>query len=88
MKTWTRFVLPGAAALAAVSIGLLVGGALAFPAVMTVGIAGAASVGAGALVLQSLTRRASRAAMLEGRRREVTSEDVLRHVTVGDARRI
>jgi hypothetical protein len=88
MRTWTRFVVPGAAALAAGALALVLGGALDFPAVMTIGVSGAASIGAGALSLQSCTRRASRLAMLERRRRELTSEDVLRHVIVGDARRI
>lgn len=88
MENWTRFVIPSAASIATGTIVMLFGGALEFPAIMTVSISGVASVGAGALVLQSQTRRAYHLAILERRRRELTAEEVLRHVVVGDARRI
>lgn len=88
MDNWTRFAIPCVAAIVAGTIVLLLGGALDVPTIMTVSVAAAASVGTGALVLQSRTRRTYHLAMLERRRRELTSEDVLRHVIVGDARRI
>lgn len=87
MEQWTRFVIPSAAAIAAGTVILVLGGVVEFPVIVTVSISAAASVGAGALRLQSQSRRAYRLA-LERRRHEMTSEDVLRHAIIGDARRI